>query len=638
MNRTVTALKHTLPVAVLTALLAVSCTKENDTTSLRISVERYQGIGKSYIDAERYACWSDGDQLNINGSSKSIVILNGDCRIYDVPLSSTGYTACYPTSITSSSTVMGSSTITGVQLPSTQPYTTDDQGRQMVPTVMAAYLPTATGTINFYNACVAMKVVITNNYRRTLRLSTVTVSDNAAPLSGTFDIVDVNTATPALSYAGTTVSDADRSVTLTLGDGITLATGATASFHIILPPTDGYSQNRFTIYINAYDEEEVQNTNAVTLYEFEHTQVEQEGIGAFARNTLVPINILLDEPHTLVLKGIGTSSNPYKISTADDLKSMQYLVNAGRIPIGNGQPFASAYYQLMNNIDLTGSALQPIGTTGCNFTGHFNGNQHTLSNMQVAGGLFGFIGQGATITDLTIEDATVSMDGTAVGGVICAHADRSTIDRCRVMGNVSFVNLPSSAAYMGGIVGEATALSKENSHIKNCHCAAHVTLTGATVTHRAGGIAGHLLNSMVTNCYTQVLNTSISADYAMTIGDAYAGGIVGRCDGMSNITNCYYGIYDQVSGTAGHFGDICGEVGSGTHITYAYYRSTIAALDHSTEEYLQNIYPYDLSGGQHIYATDGQRISQRLNSVSTTLRTLAWTNPTSTTEAPQLSF
>ncbi|MBQ9864615.1 MAG: hypothetical protein IJM33_04670 [Bacteroidales bacterium] len=635
MNRTILSLKRFLPIAALLTLMAVSCTKEGDTTSLLVTVERYQGHGKNYIDEERYACWSDGDQVNINGSTKSVVILNDECHIYDVTLSRNGYTVCFPAGITNSGTVMGSSTITGVHIPSTQPYSTDDQGRQMVQTVMVAHLPTATGTVNFYNACIALKINITNNYSRILRLSSVTVSDNAAPLSGTFDIVGVNTASPALSYAGSSVSDADRSITLPLGDGITLATGNSTVLYIILPPTNDYSQNRFTIHINAHDEEDLQSTQSVTIYEFDHTQAEQEGIGAFPRNTMVPINIRLDEPHTLVLKGIGTTSNPYKIYSANDLKSMQHLVNTGRIPVGNGQPFASAYYELMNNIDLTGQELLPIGTASCNFTGHFNGGGHTLSNLQVAGGLFGFIGQGSTITDLVVENAIIDMSGTPVGGVICAHADHSTINHCRVMGTVEFDNLPNSAAYMGGIVGEASALSKESSHIRNCHCAASITLTGSSVAHRLGGIAGHLHNSLVTNSHTQVFGSSAS-NASMTIGSAYAGGIAGRCDGLSDITNCYYGIYDNVSCAEGHFGDICGEVGGSTHITYAYYRHTIAVLDNSTEGFIQSVYPYDLSEGLPVYTINGQSLGERLNSVSTTLGTLPWSNPSDITQAPQL--
>ena len=271
------------------------------------------------------------------------------------------------------------------------------------------------------------------------------------------------------------------------------------------------------------------------------------------------------------------------------------------------------------------------------FTGHFNGGLHTLSNLHAEGGLFGYIGQGSTISDLLVEDAAIDMSGAPVGGVVCAHADHSTIDHCRVMGAVSFYNLPNSATYMGGIVGEATALSRENSHIRNCHFAASVTLTGSSVAHRLGGIAGHLVNSMVTNSYTQVLDASAS-QATMTIGNAYAGGIVGRCDGMSHITNCYYGIYDNVSGTEGHFGDICGEVGSSTHITYAYYHHTIAALDNATEGYIQNVYPYDLNEGEAVYTINGQHLSLRLNSVSTTLGALAWSNPGTATQAPQLSI
>ena len=630
--------RHTIGlVTVMIATLVASCTKDSERQiSLRVDLESFRNANKSYIDSEGYSCWSNGDAVRINGANKNIVIANNQCRIYDVTYSEIGYTAIYPASIATNSSMSGYA-ISGLELPSIQQYSTDNQGRQMVPTVMAAHLDTPTGTINFYNACIALKITLVNNYARTLRLGSVTVSDDLAPLCGSFEITSMANGEPSLSYTGSTVSDLNRSVTLQLPqNGITLASNAMTTVYITLPPTAGYANNKFTIEVTAFDEEDITNGDAVTVYEFTHTQSTQ-GNGAIARNLMAPINIQLDEPHTLVLRGTGSENNPYRIYSVEDLRSMQHLVNAGHIPIGNGVPFASAHYLLMNDIAIgttASNSLQPIGTPENNFIGHFDGNSHTLSGIYAAVGVFGYISQGASITNLTVSNATIDMTETPVGGIICAHADKSVIDHCRITGTASFVNIPSSATYMGGIVGEAAALTTSNSTITNCHCAATITLQTGNDAHRLGGIAGHLLNSSVCNCYTQV-NTSSTT---FTIGSAYVGGIVGRSDGASNIVNCYYGLNHSIVGTASHFGDLCAEISKTTHITYCYYSKKIHVIGIPSEEFITNVYPYDLMGGNAQYTVHSEHIGTLLNNTASTLHYASWTEPSSNTEAPQLSY
>ena len=627
--------RHTIGlVTVMLATLVAGCTKENERQiSLKVNLESYRSASKNYIDSEGYSCWSNGDEVRINGVNNNVIIANNQCRIYNVTYSEDGYTALYPASIGTNS-IMSGTTVTGLELPSIQQYSTDDQGWQMVPTVMAAHLGTPTGTINFYNACIALKITLVNNYARTLRLGSVKVSDDLAPLCGTFEITGLANGEPSLNYTGGTIESSNRQVTLQLPqNGITLATNAMTTLYVVLPPTASYTNNKFTIEVTAFDEEDITSGETVTVYEFAHTQSAQ-GNGAIARNLMAPMNIQLNEPHTMVLKGTGSENNPYQIKTVDDLRSMQHLIDAGHIPIGNGEPFASAYYLLMNDITVGATAsnsLQPIGTTENNFTGHFDGDGHTLTGIYAATGIFGYISQGASITNLTVNNATIDMTSTPVGGVICAHADKSVIDHCRVTGAATFVNIPSTATYMGGIVGEATALTTSNSTVTNCHCAATIALQTGGDAHRLGGIAGHLRNSTVGNCYTQV-NTSTAT---FTIGSAYAGGIVGRCDGGSNIVNCYYGLNHSIVGSDTHFGDICAEISKTTHITYCYYSHRIHAIGTPTEEYLQNVYVYD---GNAQYTVNRAHIGGLLNSTASTLHYDTWTVPSSNTEAPQLSF
>lgn len=634
-------MRHTIRLlAAVTIMLMASCTKESDElVTLNVNLEQYNSTNKSYIDNEGYSCWLNGDDVRINSEVKSITISNGRCKINNATYSENGYTALYPASLTTNATIMGSSEITGIQLPTEQIYETVE-GQQQVPTVMAAHLATATGTINFYNACIALKITLVNNYSRTLQLESVTVSDNIAPLCGSFSITGVNSTTPSLSHVGT-ITDADKKVTLQMSTGgITLTTGNEVTLYVILPPTADYENNKFTIEVKALDYEDITNSVAVTVYEFSHTQSDQAS-GALARNTMAPIHINLNDAlHTTVLKGVGTENNPYRIYDMADLRSMQKLVNAGQNPIMGATPFASAYYQLMADINAYGAdAFLPIGTTNNNFTGHFDGLNHTIANISVWCGLFGYISQGASITNLTVSNATVDMTDTPVGGIVCAHADRSVIDHCRVSGTATFTNVGTSAAYMGGIVGEATALTVGSSTVTNCHCAARITLQGSAA-HRLGGIAGHLLNSSVCNCYTQV-NDNTENQVTISIGNAYAGGIVGRCDGGAGIVNCYYGIHDNATGAEAHFADLCSEISSATRITYCYYSHRINILGTANEEYIQQVCTYDQTGGTRQYAVNGTHIGTLLNNTAQTLGMAEWSVPISSDEvpeAPQLDF
>ena len=84
--------------------------------------------------------------------------------------------------------------------------------------------------------------------------------------------------------------------------------------------------------------------------------------------------------------GLGTEASPYRISTADQLKSFRGIVNDE-----NGNP--AAYAELMNDIDLSSicnetNPWEPIGngggTSGGNtFEGYFDGQGHSVKNLVV---------------------------------------------------------------------------------------------------------------------------------------------------------------------------------------------------------------------------------------------------------------
>lgn len=67
--------------------------------------------------------------------------------------------------------------------------------------------------------------------------------------------------------------------------------------------------------------------------------------------------------------GSGTPEDPYKIYTASELDNVRNDM--------------AASYILMNDIDLGGIDFQPIGDGTTTFTGTFDGNGYTISNLSI---------------------------------------------------------------------------------------------------------------------------------------------------------------------------------------------------------------------------------------------------------------
>ncbi len=124
------------------------------------------------------------------------------------------------------------------------------------------------------------------------------------------------------------------------------------------------------------------------------------------------------------LQGTGTAEDPYKISSADDLKAFAEIVNSGK---------TDACAELTDDIDLDCNDTNPwtpIGGYIFAYTGTFNGNGHTIDGLYCSDsdgcvGLFGYVGDGGTVKNFTVI-GTVS--GATAGGV-CGW-NTGTITNC----------------------------------------------------------------------------------------------------------------------------------------------------------------------------------------------------------------
>ena len=235
--------------------------------------------------------------------------------------------------------------------------------------------------------------------------------------------------------------------------------------------------------------------------------------------------------------GSGTASDPFLIYTAEHLRA----IAENRSDWG--------YYvcwKLMADIDLASStvAMTPIGTADRQFSGIFDGNGKTISNlrMTVASGdyigLFGNID--AEIRDLTLTNVKIDAPQSTYVGAL-AGCEAHDINRCHVIGGTV-----SGRDQVGGLIGTGNCFS-----VSQCHSTCNVS--GAS---SVGGLIGWNFESqIVSQCYatgsvsgTQRVGGLVGTNrgtlrdcYATgdVRGDMFVGGLVGTGEGRGPIWNCY---------------------------------------------------------------------------------------------------
>ena len=228
--------------------------------------------------------------------------------------------------------------------------------------------------------------------------------------------------------------------------------------------------------------------------------------------------------------GLGTETSPYRISTADQLKSFRDIVNGED---GTADSNTTAHAELMNDIDLSSICNEtnpwtPIGngggTSGGNtFEGSFDGQGHSVKNLYVTGngnaGLFGYVSTEGTVKNLGVSGTSTSTSG---GGV--AAINFGSIENCS--SGVIVTATGSNNVYVGGVVDQ------NHGSVTNCYNTGNITVTGNNNDVYVGGVVAQNYSN-VTNCYNTGTITVTDS------GSSYVGGAVGENDDGS-VTNCYY--------------------------------------------------------------------------------------------------
>jgi hypothetical protein len=225
--------------------------------------------------------------------------------------------------------------------------------------------------------------------------------------------------------------------------------------------------------------------------------------------------------------GTGEPNTPYLIYTAQHLNAISAEPNDW-----------NKHFKLITDIDLSSysydcAPIAPdtnnteIGFQGISFTGVFDGNGHTISQLSITGasylGLFGQLESGAQIRNLGVVDVNITGSGDYFGAL--AGFSRGNITTSYCTGTVS------GDRFVGGLTGrnwgeitasynacevagneDAGGITAGNyGGITNCYN------TGAITANRdVGGLVGENYGSIATSYSTGAVN-----------GNQRAGGLVG---------------------------------------------------------------------------------------------------------------
>ena len=218
---------------------------------------------------------------------------------------------------------------------------------------------------------------------------------------------------------------------------------------------------------------------------------------------------VLDATHGVVVKNAdGTYANITSISTAEDLVAFSEAVNGGA---------TSSPAILTADIDMSGVAIEPIGTTDNLFTGTFDGKGHVISNLTIEKegveyvGLFGVVGGGATIKDFTLKNAKIV--GKAFVGIVGGSNNGGTItlDKLGFEGEAL-----GTEQNISGIIG-VNMSSAATFRISNCYVTGKVAggRESASITGWTGGS-----QSSITGCWSTAEVSGNDAGKAFYRNDA----------------------------------------------------------------------------------------------------------------------
>ena len=236
------------------------------------------------------------------------------------------------------------------------------------------------------------------------------------------------------------------------------------------------------------------------------------------RKGLLTLALIFVVTITFAQSFTGYSNNPAGNDGLTEVKSINIYTAGDLIYLSKTPTDWGKYFVLMTNIDFgskelvdwdnNGSAtwntedqkgFSPIGNSTTKFTGTFKSiNGNIISNLYINrttdyNGLFGFVGIGARISKIGIENARVTgtyYNGTLAGQIYASETKMAYISQCYSAGGSVTGN---NGTNTGGLIGSITETQLTNSY-------ACVSVSGYS-NYIAGLVGYNSFRGFITNCY-----------------------------------------------------------------------------------------------------------------------------------------
>ncbi len=267
----------------------------------------------------------------------------------------------------------------------------------------------------------------------------------------------------------------------------------------------------------------------------------------YTENGLPILKVVKGEQSSELPSWMLSDASTIYITTAQQLKQLADEVNAGDSKSGKT-------VRLMNDIDLSVYPnWSPIGTLNMNwsdvsrpFSGVFDGQNHTISNLTCTSATNGYAGLfgnfDGTVQNLILRDAQItsesnagavvsnnyggrvlncamiggSVKGKSIAGGVVSY-NRGTVENCYATGDVTSLS-GSWICYVGGVVG----YNYTTGTVQSCYAAGRVE----SEKHAGGAVGGNY--GTVQNCVALGQSVSAQGDAHRVVGENGGGTLSGN--------------------------------------------------------------------------------------------------------------
>jgi len=215
--------------------------------------------------------------------------------------------------------------------------------------------------------------------------------------------------------------------------------------------------------------------------------------------------------------GEGSLSNPYVICSEEQL-----------MMIDDSSQNLQSNYVLGRDLDFQSFSFEPIGRydrstdTGDAFSGNFNGNNLTISNInftapndQLSTGFFGYTSE-ATINSLNLS--SINLTGDWHTGFLIGRGENTSVENINIIGDISNANLSPVMFRIGGVVGQMILDIAGSYYIRDISIDANIE-----ADDNVGLIYGHLFNNSTPGVNFSLENVNTNGDVVNANNNTVAG-------------------------------------------------------------------------------------------------------------------